>query len=170
MGIIKVLRSSKWEHWRDAFNCLLFTLVGSLVPVYGGAILIRLFSRWASFSVLFQHGEFSIYSASLLTSTLYLTVKGSKEIKATIIWPIIGLLLSAFLFAGVTTKNIFSSEKIILDQEFLFYFSLVLFSFSALSYFVANLCENVRTSLDIRSSAEEEYKGLKTNFEGLGRL
>jgi len=169
MAIIKTLRSSKWEDWKEALTCLLFTFVGSLVPVWGGAILIRLFSRWTGWFEFFRHGEFSIYSASLLSSTLYLMVKGTKELKATIIWPIIGLLISAFLFAGVTSKNLFSSDKIILDEQFLFNFSWPLFSFSVLSFFFINLFINIHTSADVKKMAEEGYENLESNFDKLGR-
>jgi len=168
MKLISILKSEKFCPWWDAFICLLFTLVGSLAPVWIGAILVRLFSRWAGWFAFFSHGEFSIYSAAFLASTLYLMAKGSKP-KAKILFPVIGLLLSAVLFAGVTSQDIFSSENITIDQNFLFNISWPLFFCSIALFFSTNVSENIRLAANISEVARQEYNKLDKNFENLGR-
>ena len=44
-NLFLVLRASNRQHWADAGIWLAYTIVGSLLPVWGGLFLLRLFSQ-----------------------------------------------------------------------------------------------------------------------------
>ena len=170
MSIKKTLKSSKREHWKDTCSCLFLTMIGNLAPFWVSFLLILLFGQWAGWLEFFRHGEFFIYSASLLTSTLYLVIyKSSQKYKMTNILLFALLFISAVLFAGVTVEGLLStlSIPIPMNVKFLFFSSLILFVFSVFLFFSINLFENIRTSPDTAKIAETDYKDLENKFDTL---
>ncbi len=69
------LRTAVGKNWKDSTSLMLYTLVGGLLPVHGGMLLFKLFSRVVQFSDFSDNGEFALYSAALLAPSLYLILK-----------------------------------------------------------------------------------------------
>lgn len=162
-----ILKEAKGAHWKEGAFCLFFTLVGALIPVWGGAILLKIFSSWNGWFEFFKHGELAIYSASLLTSTLYLMVKSGRGFKGSIILPILGLLVSAFLFAGVLSVDILASTTVSIDEKFLMKTSWPVYVLSVLGFYFANVCENVRLTTDVQDVAYREFNEFESRFDNM---
>lgn len=91
-------------HHRTALYWLAFTLFGGLLPLYGGAFFLWvLFSRF-SWANLVDHGEFGIYSASVLASGLFVVSREYKvpfpERATWVLAAVVLLVLSVFVFSA----------------------------------------------------------------------
>ena len=75
MRLLGTFGRTRSENWSDGGNWLLFTLIGGLLPVWGGAIILVLFGNEVSFASFTDHGEFAIYSAGLLASALLVVMR-----------------------------------------------------------------------------------------------
>src|SRR2546427_10690573 len=117
------------KHWKETTNWLAFTLVGGLIPVWGGMVLFLLLSKPVFFSTFSSNGEFAIYSAAILAPSLYLIAK-DRTTSNFLFRPffslicVVGLLLSAMLFAGVTAVHTGGLGSVSLNVGFLRTFTL----------------------------------------------
>jgi len=168
MEAVDTLRSSKWNHWKDTLVYSFLTLGGNLAPLWVSVLLILLYKHWEGWTGFFKNGEFYIYSASLLTSTLYLLFFKSTK-RNGLIGALLGaaLLISAVFFAGVRLKGILSGYDLPINEDLLRYSSFFLFVISAFSFFLTNLYENIRTSPDIPKIAQKGYSDMENNFDHL---
>lgn len=162
----KIRESPKYQPWFEALDCLLYALVGNLMPFYIGALLFRVaLFQWTGWLVFFRNGEFSIYSASFLSSTLYLMHKSPRgKIKVLIPW--LCLVVATALFACVTLRNIYQNN-IILDELYLFRFTLILFIISIILFYITNVIENRRLTTDLRKLSQQHFEAFRKSFEEL---
>ena len=75
MKLPNPLSSARAEHVREGHYWLGFTLFGGLLPVYGGALFLWIFSSDWTPTQFVDHGEFAIYSAGLLAYALFIVVR-----------------------------------------------------------------------------------------------
>lgn len=75
MKIPHPLANARSEHVREGQYWLGFTLFGGLLPVYGGALFLWIFSSKWTPTQFVDHGEFAIYTAGLLASALFIVVR-----------------------------------------------------------------------------------------------
>ncbi len=100
------LRRARDEHWREGWFWLGFTILGGLLPLWGGATFLWVLSSDLSPSGFVDHGEFAIYSAGLLAPALFVVV---REYKAPFPeragWALftVALLIVALLFFAAAT-------------------------------------------------------------------
>jgi len=170
MSIRKTLKSSRREHWKDAFIYLILTMIGNLAPFWVSFSLSLLIGQWTGWLGFFRHGEFYIYSASILTSILYLVVyKSSQKYKMTNVLLLVLVAISAVLFAGVTIEGILStlSIPIPINVGFLFFSSFIIFLISVFLFFSLNLFENIRTSPDYAKIEKISYTNLENRLDNL---
>ena len=78
MQLPNPLRGAQPENLEEGRFWLGFTLFGGLMPLYGGAFFLLLFSSEISFEAFIDHGEFAIYSAGLLATSLLVVVREYK--------------------------------------------------------------------------------------------
>lgn len=167
MELIKTIKTSNLRHWGDAFMWLLYALIGGLLPLWGGAILIKLSGKWEGISLFFHHGEFAIYSAALLAPTIYLITRAFRIAgkRVFLLFTFCFLFVSAILFAGVKSGELLGRP---LDIEFLRNATLWLFAGSVVLSYLVNVFENVRLSVDIQQIREADYNNLSKKFDKLG--
>jgi len=172
---IKIL-SAMSKHGKETGKWLAFSLGGALIPVWGGMMLFRLFSKPVKFSDFSGNGEFALYSAAMLAPALYLILKDFKNspfmyrhafagISA------LGLSLSMLLFAGVTAVHTGGLGSITLDQVFLRKITLGLFVGSVVLSFLTEVLDKQRTLEDYREYYETnqgQFKDLQEKFDELG--
>ena len=77
----------KEQYWVDATYWLILGSVGGLMPVWGGFFLLKLLSQSPDIYTFTQHGEFALYSASLLSAASYVI---TKEIRLSFVLGITG--------------------------------------------------------------------------------
>lgn len=66
------LRRPTWTESRDAGIWVVLTLGLGLLPLWGGAIIRFLFDRPWSLADFVVHGEFALYTASIVSGTVYI--------------------------------------------------------------------------------------------------
>jgi hypothetical protein len=177
MSILSVIK--RWEflvvvkeNWKESLKLLSFTLVGGLLPAWGGFIVFKLFGKIPHLSNFTDHGEFAIYSAVLLAPSLYFILKDYKT--STFVYRhffgflcIVGLLVSALVYVGVTTASV-GQIPIEVDIEFLRMVTWMLFILTAsLSFFVTAL-DNGRAYIDVQRQRSQQAKELEKKFDELG--
>src|SRR5438876_1135465 len=115
LTLVWAFRQANRHHVRDTFEWLFYTMLGGLLPVWGGAILYRFFVGGATLLHFASHGEFTLYSAALLGPAIYIVVKEREEVSfpsrgSFVLSSIIFLLVAALIFAGIT---VFQGIKVI---------------------------------------------------------
>lgn len=167
MELIRTIKSSQLSHWSDALMWLMYTLIGGLLPLWGGAVLIKLSGKWEGLSLFFHHGEFAIYSAALLAPTIYVITRAFRIAgkRVFLLFSFCFLFISAILFAGVKSGELFGMQ---LDIGFLRNATFELFAGSIVLSYLVNVFENVRLSVDIQQIRDQAYNDLSKKFDKLG--
>jgi hypothetical protein len=101
------IRSALLGNWKETRYWLCWNLIGSLFPVWGGIIIFIIFSIRPHFTDFSKNGQFAIYSATMLASSLYIVLKDYRYSKYSGRYLygtmcILGLVFSTILFASVT--------------------------------------------------------------------
>lgn len=169
MGIIRALRDTQRQHWAESSRWLMFTLIGSLIPVWGGAVLTLLYSGHPSIDDYTNHGEFALYSASLLAPALYIVLKESnrKVIKSSQIFIfaiVLLLLLSVLVFAGVGTPG---RVGVKLDIVFLRNISILLYLIAIIISFLISVLDNRTVFKNLREVQKAEYDNFEAAFDSM---
>ncbi len=150
------------ENFIDAAWSFLFSLVIGILPTWGMAILLKFYKQTLNLSVFTENGEFALYSSSMMAAILYILVKDyiplvyrdamrrkkfSFVVKGSIPFQnllmflsVLIILLSTFLFIGVVIAKLPGVDGLSPDNEFLSFWSLILFAAaSAISFFATAL-------------------------------
>jgi hypothetical protein len=165
------IKASTKQHWWDTILWFLFTVLVSLLPVWGSCIIFGLFSLPIKFETFISGGEFAIYSAALLAPVLYTILKelGAPFRPRTIVGllAIVFLMVSAILFAGVTagTRTSEGSSPIKINIAFLATVSVILFILSAILTFFVKLIDTIAAAPDIYDMRTKETETLSKRFD-----
>lgn len=162
------------QPWCETSKWLFYTLVGSLLPVWGSCLLLKLFSQTIQWVDFFKHGEFALYSAAIITPAIYLILKEKFNIPF-LSRHVCGLLALAFLisstliFAGVTVIAVNQNiQRPILNESFLVITSIVVFCLSVFLAFFITLADNIITQEDLREVRQRDSEKLEKEFDDLG--
>jgi len=161
----------KRDHLRDSGEWFLYTIVGSLVPVWGGVLLYSIALGGVPWMRLASHGEFALYSAALLAPAIYVTVTEQEDVSFPrrglfVFVAVLFLLVSVLIFAGIT---VLQHVKLIgpVEEKSVALWSLFLFTVSAGLAFVVNLFDNLRRAPDIRGIIAQRQKTFERKFDEL---
>ncbi|MDP2278702.1 MAG: hypothetical protein Q8K51_10810, partial [Nitrospirota bacterium] len=158
------------EHWWDAIISMLFTLFGSLLPLWASYILLKVLASKFSFTDFIDHGEFALYSAALLSPALYIIGKDRTpagfpyRIFFILILPM-GLLFATLVFSGVVFATVTQNQPLNLNKEFLRNSTVILLILSVLFPFLINVLDNIRREPDMRTIKAHEMKKLEDQFD-----
>jgi len=149
------LKKSSWEDWRNGLRWLLYGLMGIMFPLIIGFFLLKIVSKWTGFVDFLSHGELCIYAASLLAAILY----SLDEIKTSAAIARLGayalILIVSTLYASTVMRDIYS-ERVDINEAFLFWFSLFIFVLSLMLSYISKV---IHTSKDRWISNQElEYQ------------
>jgi hypothetical protein len=152
---------------------LIILIGGSLMPVWGGIVLYKLFNIYPGFYVFVDDGQFFIYGASLFTPACYILYKykDSDNFLHSLIFlvSILLLLLSAILFAGISAASFFE-QKTLINFNFLRGSSLVIFVLSIVSSFIA---QRIQYKIkmggpNLREEEKAAFQDLEDKYNALG--
>ncbi|MCA4894796.1 MAG: hypothetical protein ING84_07330 [Cytophagales bacterium] len=174
------------SHFGEALIYVLITTGGSLMPVWGGILLFKLFSINSDFWVFVDQGQFYLFSAALFTPSCYQLYRNKSTTNLlhsfVFLSSIFLLIVSAILFAGVSifdlpldnSVNSSSSPTIPfkINDDFLRLSSLVLFVFSISTALISQAIENkVRSggpdSVEVSDLRNGYVDELSDNFDKL---
>lgn len=171
LTLLWALRGVTREHVRDTFEWLLYTGLGSLVPVWVGILLFLMFYRPIPWMDFLGHGEFALYSAALIAPSLYLVVTDREEAPFPrrglfVLGAGVVLLFSVTLFAGITV--LIRADLIQrIDDTVVAWLSLLLFFVSISIAFLVTLLDNSRRFPAVRKIAEQTREELENRFDRL---
>jgi len=171
MYLINALKTSSKETWIETFLWMGYTLGVSLVPVWGGFVLLNLWGKWQDLFTFFIHGELALYSASLLASAFYTLDKIKKRGLLFFAWVL--LFISLILFTGVTASSIQIQPNIFIpiNRNFLIKISIPTYILSIFITFIAVFLENacVKSESSIESIKTHEMHDFVEKFNKLNR-
>ncbi|MDQ3816154.1 MAG: hypothetical protein M3362_00510 [Acidobacteriota bacterium] len=173
---MKLFFSAVTKHWRETSKWLMYTLLGGLIPVWGGIVTFRLLSINYNFGTFTSNGEFALYSAAMLAPACYLIAKDYKDTvfvyrSVFIFICVFCLLFSAILFSLVTAVNGIGKEKLPIkfDADFLRTSTLYLFIVSIIIAYIATAVDSYRIlPEDIRDMRQDAINKLGDDFDKLG--
>ncbi len=172
-SIFSYMRVAPAPAWRDIGMLFLFIAVGALFPVFASPVLLIVWSENVQWSQFATHAEFTLYTASILMSAMFLVVRDYKKDpfpnQAMLVLLFVLLLLFATLvFAGVAGRSQGGKS---FNERFVIWSSLLAFLFSVVVAFFVTLVDNVRTGFDIRKLQKlqkTQQEQLKAEFEATG--
>lgn len=165
MDLVSELREATHSHWKDALLWSFLVVVGSLLPLWGGALLFQLFGSWPGFTFFLSHGEFYIYSAAILSPTLY-TLHSIYRVNVFTVLSYVILLSSAILFAGTASRHT-ADLQVTVDEQFLRMSSVVLLSYSVVFTFLTKVAENVKRVPDLAKMKQDDFEALDRGLDAL---
>lgn len=171
LTFLETIRHAKRSHVVDSVVWFLFTIVGGLLPVWGGAVLLWIAPgnvHWLDFA---SHGEFALYSAALLAPAIYIVTAGPGGVPFpsrtfVVLIEIILLLLAVLAFSGITFLQRFHVIGAVEGAEVAIW-SIRLFTASAVLSFLVNLVDILIRYPDPRQLAAEGQKALEQDFDKL---
>lgn len=171
-NLFAVVKNAEWRYWRESGLWIGFTLVGGLMPLWGGMIILGLPEGPAPLHELIKHGELSLYSAALVAPALYIVVNERFTVPfpsraALVLTGLLLLLSAAFLFGGVTALNV-GVITVTVEENSVIGWTSVLFLLSLVFVFLISLVETVRIYVDPHAAASARQHELEERFDDLG--
>lgn len=182
----RVLRSCKPEHFKDAFNLLLTSSIGGLMPLWGLFILLPLADQPITFYAFTKNGELALYAASFASAALYAIVKEysrskknaakqkKREFPAKPMFQIVFVVIIAItsiIFSYVTQSNMPNSTASI-NISYLITASFAVFVASLVFSYVSAVVDSYLTTYDeedVRNIKKQDLKNFTERFDSLGK-
>lgn len=164
MKLGSVFQSSHSVSREKASYWFLYAVFGSLLPIWGSAILLMYLGQWEKADPLFSHGEYFIYAASFLSPTLYTLHTWRVGITSVVTYFI--LLACAVLFAGTVARGAFQGADPINESflEMSSYFCLVA---AMLITYITKVRENIHSDTDLPAINRGGVDKLEHNVDEL---
>jgi hypothetical protein len=177
----------------EAIYWILVTGAGGLLPLWGGYIVLRAFSQSASLTMFAKSGEFVVFGAGILSSTIFEVTKEitpniaeyfregraaariSDSLRLTFpyhrafsIISLVLILMAAIVFSVVTVARIPGMDAP-LNTVFVSNLSLFVFFCAMVIGVLVTAFSNVWMSQrDLQESRQDELIQLRHDFEALG--
>lgn len=176
MEFFKTVRGSNPAHWYEAFQWFLLNVICGLMPIWLPVMILYFFRQEISLYNLTSHGEFTLYSASFLGTSLYIVLrdfhkKSFPNRPLIVIFLFFILFILTIIFASVSLTDMLLKIGIdrpyeLLKKDFLIHLStilllLIVFIISPL-IFVVDL---VMVVPDLSTRKQEEYDNLSEDFD-----
>ena len=179
MKLVSILKS----HGSDALIRILFVLVGTLAPTWLGAfIIIGLYGVSISFMSLLSGGEFALYTASMMTSALYILTRDKGSGNTPRLKPVfmlcilILILLATSTYSTIVSRDAMASQLesdsgdhliLSIDGDFVSWVTLIIFLASVLVMFAVDVRHEMRTATDVLSIRADQLADLSDELDQL---
>jgi hypothetical protein len=171
MNLWSALRTSTWEHRRSAGKWLAYTVGCGFLPIIFGLLLVWGFSQQFKFYDFVIHGEFAIYSATLIAGSARLISKDTETFpfvhrEMFILVVILTLVLAVALYVLIKTAILLNAQNTV-NNSVIVHFSVPLLIFSLVFSFVVFLLDQQRITPNIRGIAKLQQDKLAADFDNL---
>jgi len=135
---------------------------------------LALWSIKVGFVDFCKDGEFALYSAAIIGSTLHLISKGGYKnllvnMRCFVIMSFVLLVLATLMFAAATAASIKEGDTSgILNLKLLVVSSVIVLVLAVAVAFVANLIDSIISSTDLPDIEKKRMKKLSEDFEKTG--
>jgi hypothetical protein len=173
MRLLGSLEGATPRDWQEGGVWLAYTLVGGLLPVYGGAIFLLLLFSDLSWARFLDHGEFAIYAAGLLAGALLVVgreYRGGFPGRSLWILLIAALLLiAAIVFTAAFAASAAPDLANNLNRGVLRVLSIVLYGLTVVLAFVLAVAKEALDKVNVEGIRAEDMQRLERGFnERLG--
>lgn len=163
------LNQADGSHWKGGLTWLGWTLGAGLLPVWGGALVLVVLSADVTGGRFVDHGQFALYAAGLLATSLYLTLSEiSVPRRARPVWGgLSGLLLAAaaLTFAAVLASEALPGLAANLNRALLGMISVGLYLIALLIAFLLTVAKE--SFVDIQNIESSRSAQLEDQFDRL---
>ena len=171
------IRASSRQQLIESLKWITAVVMGGLLPLWGGYLMLLLFSQPVTLSDFASNGEFALYSAAFLTPALYLVGRDVRDPfvhrQLFMLGGILMLIISVLLFAAVTaaaTAALGAAQigGIQLDRNMLINWSLVLLAITSVFAFLVNLLDSILIGFDPAAESGRDRDLLRDAFRATG--
>ncbi len=172
INLFTAVRGCSRDNWGSAGKWLAYTVGAGFLPLIIGVLVVYVLSthpvNWADFLI---HGEFAIYSATLIAGSARLI---SREYESApfvhremfILTAILTLAVSVTVYVLIKAAAFFSQQSVV-NQGFVERFSLPLLIFSIVFAFLVFLLDHQRFHPNVRGIAKQKERDLAEQFEAI---
>jgi len=183
--MIDYLKQISKNNWIDAIYWFLLSSLGGLLPIWGLLLILIISSKQPALEMFTNNGELALYSASIISASLYSITKdyfppktrnnNSKLIKiafpsqAVFVFICILILISTILFAAVSSFNLSGLGEQI-NKKFILNSSIFIAIFTIIfSYFITVIDNSLMTKSDeeIKNYFTESQNQLEKDFNAI---
>ena len=169
-GVINFFLIRK-EPYGEAFRWISVTLIVSLMPLWGSALIFLLLKQHFDLGTFTNKAEFAIYAASYLGGAAHIVMKNFNRKNFPLrpwffIFILITMIVAAICFAVVYSNNC-NVSPLPLNLDFLRVITLWSFFISLLLAFVTFVEDLVLMSPDIFEINAEQFKKISDDFDHL---
>jgi hypothetical protein len=173
IDLVTAVRTCSREHWRNAGKWLAFTVGCGFLPIIIGLLLVWGLStksfNWYDFVV---HGEFVIYSATLVAASTRLISKDTETFpfvhrEMFTLAAILTLMSAIALYSAIKAAALLSLQATV-NNDFTVRFSLGLLSFSIAFSFLVFLLDQQRINPNVMGISKQKEQKLADDFDNLG--
>lgn len=173
LNLYQAVRTCSSDNWSNTGVWFAFTLGFGFLPLWIGVLLVWGLSheqlRFADFIV---HGEFAIYSATLVAGSMRLVAKDTELgpfVHRPMFFLVSGLTLTLAVAVYVTIKTAtFLRLPEIVNAQFVIKFSVPLLIFSLLFGFLVFLLDHQRFHPNVALISEQQVADLGDQYDKLG--
>lgn len=117
--------------WLETAKWLGFNLVGSLFPLWGTYILLRIQTKSPAFNDFVVHGEFAVYAAAFIAPSLWVILRNMKEKgpllgTGAVLIGLFALLACVAVYSGILLAPIENGKRVV-DEKLIRNWSVILF-------------------------------------------
>jgi hypothetical protein len=173
VNIISAFQDSRREDWYTAGKWLAFTVGAGFLPLIVGSLLVLALSQkaitWLDFIV---HGEFALYSATLVAGSARLVSKDKVEAgpfvhREMFIWvAMVITTLSVTVYSLIKAATFLSAPSAV-NNTFIVGFTLPLFFISLIFGFIVMLLDNQRFNVTYVAGVKREERALEEKLDEL---
>jgi hypothetical protein len=168
------------RHWKSASWLAFVTIIFGLFPTWITLFMYRLFALRIGFQDIMDNGQFAIYSATLIASSLFFAAREFNihrlKGRAGLILGLFVLMILSSLLVG--SASISGKMSISIDYLFLRYSSIAIFLITIPVFFICALKNeagveedySARYETDYRAAREESLKKLGKKFKAPQKL
>jgi hypothetical protein len=174
-GLIHTIRTASGKSWWLTFLWVGYHALGSLMPIWGTYLVLRLYHQQSVLNDFVKHGEFALYAATFLAIALPQVVRNIRETKyvlgtGSVLFAVASLVVSALIYSGVViaTQSPAKQSPWNLDEQFLFCISMVLFVSSLGFAALVTLIEMEQTNPNVVGAEARDQSALRNKVASKG--
>jgi len=165
----KQIRRFLGDQLFDCFLWFLYTVLGALLPLWIGMFLFNVLGKWKGMDLFISHGELCIYSAALLTPSMYVMQRYSKTgymMRYLLYVSYLSVLVAALCYSLILASDLLK-EGIAFNHAFVIGLSIGLFVYAVLVSVGIKVWENIKGPQDWLVLRKQKFIDLENRFNKL---
>lgn len=170
----EIVKNSKVSYWTDGSLWACWALFGALLPIWGTVGVLSFFDQDWNIQDLYREGQFALYTASFIASSLYIITRDAKHHR----FPNHGSLILVLVVILVASVGVYCLAQVVslipgvhkavsINDQLIGAFSWIFLPFVVVLSTLVVVVENIRLSTDIQKVRKDNLEDLNKEFEEL---